>query len=109
MREIWSINPFLVVTQTTDFLSLICFTSILGHAFSRIDYYVNALIERYIASYCRWIKGVDGLLAQNIFKTRRFVILLTTMKSTFLLFNIVKCYVSARAELLHKRRCPIEV
>ena len=102
MREIWSINPFLVVT-------LICFTSILGHAFSRIDYYVNALIERYIASYCRWIKGVDGLLAQNIFKTRRFVILLTTMKSTFLLFNIVKCYVSARAELLHKRRCPIEV
>ena len=40
MREIWSINPLLVVTQKNDFFfwSLICFTSILGHAVSRIDY-----------------------------------------------------------------------
>ena len=46
MREMLSINPLLVVTQKTDLLSLICFTSILGHAVSRIDYYVNAFIER---------------------------------------------------------------
>ena len=64
--EIWSINPLLAVTQKTYFFLTYCFTSILGHAFSRIDYYVNALIERYIASCCRWIKGVDGLLRPKI-------------------------------------------
>ena len=48
-------------------------------------------------------------MAPNIYKTRRFVMILTTMKHTFLLFSTVKCYVSARAELIPKRRCPIDV
>ena len=58
---------------------------------------IDALTERHTASYCRWIKRVDGLLAQNIYKTRRYVTILTTLKNTLLHFNIVKCYVSARA------------
>ena len=80
-------NPLLAVTHKNDFFfKLICFTSIIGHAFSRIDNYVNTLIESHIASYCRWIKRVDGLLAQNIYKTRRFVIILTTTKKHFFAF-----------------------
>ena len=50
-----------------------------------------------------------GLLAQNIYKTRRFVVILTTMKHTFLLFTTVKCYVNGRVELTQKVRCPIDV
>ena len=53
--QIWSINPLFAVTHKTDFFSIIYFTAIINHAFSRIDDYVNALIERHIAPYCRWI------------------------------------------------------
>ena len=81
-------NPLLAVTQKNDFFfSNLFFNSIIGHAFSRIDNDVNTLIERHIASYCRWIKRVDGSLAQNIYKTRRFVIILTTTKNTFCLLT----------------------
>ena len=31
------------------------------------------------------------------------------MQHTFLIFTIIKCYVSARAELMHNIKCPIEV
>ena len=79
-------NPLLAVTQKNDFFFPNLF-AIIGHAFSRIDNYVNTLIKRHIASYCRWIKRVDGLLAQNIYKTRRFVIILTTTKITFCLLT----------------------
>ena len=88
-------QPFACGKTKNSFFSLICF--IISHAFSRIDYYVKALIERHTATYCRWIKQIDGLPGQNMYKTRRFVMNLTTLKNTFLLFNIVKCYVSARA------------
>ena len=43
------------------------------------------------------------------YKTRRFVMILTTMKLTFLIFTTVKCYVSGRVELTQKVRCPIDV
>ncbi len=49
MGKIWSINPLFVVTQKMIFFSIIYFTAIINHAFSRIDDYVNALIERHIA------------------------------------------------------------
>ena len=55
MGKIWSINPLFAVTHKTVFFSIIYFTAIINHAFSRIDDYVNALIERHIAPYCRWI------------------------------------------------------
>ena len=55
MGIIWSINPLFAVTHKTDFFPIIYFTAIINHAFSRIDDYVNALIERHIAPYCRWI------------------------------------------------------
>ena len=56
MGKIWSINPLFALTHKTDFfLSIICFTAIINHAFERIDDYVNALIETHIAPYCRWI------------------------------------------------------
>ena len=55
MGKIWSINPLFAVTHKTEIFSIIYFTAIINHAFSRIDDYVNALIERHIAPYCRWI------------------------------------------------------
>ena len=108
--KIWSIDPLLAVTHATDFFSIIYFTAIINHAFSRIDDYVNVLIERHIAPYCRWILRVEGLLAQHIYKPLRFVMILTTMKHIlFCFFITVKCCVSARAELMHKHRYPIDV
>ena len=109
MGKIWSINPLLAITHNTFFYSIICSTAITNHAFSRIEVYVNAFIERDIAYYCRCIQRVEGLLAQNIYKTRRFLMILTAMKHTFLLFTTVKCYVSGRVELTQKFRCPIDV
>ena len=47
------------------------------------------------------------LLAKNIYKTRRFVVILTTMKHTFLLFTTVKCYVSGRIELTQHFAVPL--
>ena len=55
MGKIWSINPLFVVTQKMIFFSIIYFTAIINHAFSRIDDYANALIERHLTRYCRWI------------------------------------------------------
>ena len=75
MGKIWSINPLLAITHNTFFLFnylLRCHTT---HAFSRIEVYVTAFIERDIAYYCRCIQQVEGLLAQNIYKTRRFVMI----------------------------------
>ena len=47
MGKIWSINPSLAITHKTDFSSSsISFNAITNHAFSRIEDYVNALIER---------------------------------------------------------------
>ena len=37
------------------FFSIIYFTAIISHGFSRIDDYVNALIIRHMAPFCRWI------------------------------------------------------
>ena len=109
MGKIWSINPLLAIIHNTFFYSIICSTVITNHALSRIEVYVNAFIERDIAYYCRCIQRVEGLLAQNIYKTRRFVMILTKMKHTFLLFTTVKCYISSRVELTQKVRCPIDV
>ena len=109
MGKIWSINPLLAIAHNTLFYSIICSTAITNHAFSRIEVYVNAFIGRDIAYYCRCIQPVEGLLAQNIYKTRRFVMILTTMKHTFLLFTTVKCNVSGRVELTQKVKCPIDV
>ena len=110
MGKIWSINPLLAITHNTFFYSIICSTAITNHAFSIIEVYVNTFIDRDIAYYCRCIQRVEGLLAQNnIYKTRRFVTILTTMKHTFLLITTVKCYVSGRVELTQKVRCPIDV
>ena len=56
MGKIWSINPSLAITHKTDFSSSsIYFNAITNHAFSRIEDYVNALIERDISYYCRYI------------------------------------------------------
>ena len=65
MGKIWSINPLLAITHNNIFYSIICSTAITNHAFSRIEVYVNAFIERDIAYYCRCIQRVEGLLAQN--------------------------------------------
>ena len=55
MGKIWSINPSLAITHKTDFSSSsISFNAITNHAFSRIEDYVNALIERDISYYCRY-------------------------------------------------------
>ena len=56
MGKIWSINPSLAITHTTDFSSSsISFNAITNNSFSRIEDYVNALIERDISYYCRYI------------------------------------------------------
>ena len=81
MCEIWAINPLIAVTQKSDYFShlfgLLLYSTMPFPELTIMSF--DALIEIDIASYCRWIKGVIGLLAQNIYKTRRFVILLTTM------------------------------
>ena len=47
MGKIWSINPSLAIIHKTDFSSSsISFNAITNNSFSRIEDYVNALIER---------------------------------------------------------------
>ena len=54
MGKIWSINPLLAITHKTEFFpTIISSTAITNHAFSRIKDYVNSLIERDMAYYCR--------------------------------------------------------
>ena len=56
MGKIWSIDPLFAVKHKTDFFQLFTLLlAIINHAFSRIDDYVNEVIERHIAPYCRWI------------------------------------------------------
>ena len=56
MGNIWSINPLLAITHKTDCsFSIMCSNRITNHAFSRIEDYVNVLIERDMAYCCRWI------------------------------------------------------
>ena len=65
--KLWSINPLLAITHNTFFYSIIFSTAITNHAFSRIEVYVNASIERDIAYYCRCIQRVKGLQYSAIF------------------------------------------